>query len=243
MRRIAIIEDEKAAAESIQKLVRDYGEAQGNQFLCSWFPDAESFLESFKAEYDLIFLDIKLPGMNGMQAAEEVRTKDRKVLIVFVTNMRQYAIKGYVVDALDFIVKPVEAMVLNTLLDKAMRILIPREDDAFIVIRTPKGYHRIYIHDLLYVDVQKHKITYHLTEGVVESWGNLSEAEKLLPMDQFSRCHNCYLVNLRYVVSIEGDDVIVGKDTLKIARTRKKDFFHSFTNYLGEVGGMTNVSL
>ena len=243
MKRIAIVEDEPLVAKSMQKLIQDYQDEQGVRFSCSCFSDAESFLETFKADYDLLFLVIKLPGMNGMQAAEEVRAKDRSVLIVFVTNMRQYAIKGYMVDALDFIVKPVEAMVLHTLLDKAMRILASREDDAFSVIRTPKGYHRILIRELLYVDVQKHRLTYHLTSGNLESWGNLSEAEKLLPMDQFSRCHNCYLVNLRYVVSLEGDDVVVGKEVLKIARTRKKEFLHSFTNYLGEVGGMTHVSI
>ena len=70
MKRIAIVEDEPLVAKSMQKLIQDYQDEQGVLFSCSCFSDAESFLETFKADYDLLFLDIKLPGMNGMQAAE-----------------------------------------------------------------------------------------------------------------------------------------------------------------------------
>ena len=236
--KIAIVEDEQKVAAAMTDLIKKHSEKNGVAVKCIYFPDAEKLLDGYPADYDVIFFDIKLPGMNGMQAAEKIREVDNKAIIVFVTNMRQYAIKGYCVNALDFIVKPVEELAFDTLLDKALRILRARGASDTIVLKTPAGYHRVNLSGLFYVDIQKHKLTFHTSDGNIEAWGILSNIEKMLPQDRFYKINSCYVINMQYVQSIDGDSVVVGHDELKIARTRKRSFIDSYTAYLGEFGGM-----
>ena len=107
MVRIAIVEDEQEQADRLQSHIRRYGEEHqiGTQVtVCS---NVITFLEQYKAEFDIVFMDIMMPMMNGMDAAHLLREKDDKVMLIFVTSMRQYALQGYDVAAADFIVKPV----------------------------------------------------------------------------------------------------------------------------------------
>ena len=239
--RIAIVEDEKDVAGELTTLLEIYEKNTGAQLSYVCFADAVSFLGNYRTDYDLVFMDIKLPGMNGMKAAGKLREMDKNIIIVFVTNMRQYAIKGYAVEALDFIVKPVDALSLNTLMDKAFRIISSRGSHDSITIKTKGGLQRILISDLHYVEVRKHKLTYHTTYGEIDSWGAMADIEKMLPMERFSRCNNCYLVSLQHIKSLGGDDVVVGRDILKIARTRKKEFLADFARFLGEGGNLSYV--
>ena len=235
--KIAIVEDEQKVASEMGGLLKTYGIRSNAELRCIWFSNAEKLLSGYPADYDIIFFDIRLPGMNGMEAAEKIRKLDNKAIIIFVTNMRQYAIKGYCVNALDFIVKPVEKLAFDTLLDKAFRILKAREEQDTVVIRTAAGFHRINLSNLWYIDIQKHKLTFHMPEGNVETWGILSNIEKKLPAGKFYKINSCYVINLQHIVSIEGDSVVVGTDELKIARTRKRSFIEFYTSYIGELGG------
>ena len=107
MRNVAVIEDEKSASDALGQHLKRYGAETGEEFKIYVFPDAETFLQNYKADYDVVFMDIELPGMNGMTAARELRKLDGKVVLVFVTNMSQFAVGGYEVGAFDFILKPV----------------------------------------------------------------------------------------------------------------------------------------
>lgn len=236
MLRIAIIDDEESVAKRLDALITAYCKDRGINLFSTYYENAVEFLESYKAEFDMVFMDIKMPELNGMNAAQELRELDKTVLIVFVTNMRQYAVKGYSVDALDFIIKPVEEFSLNTLMDKALRIISSRKQDKAITIKTKNKVNRVSVKDICYIEVRAHKLTYKTTLGTIESWGALADIEKQLPEEYFVRCNNCYMVNLQYITSVDGEDIIVYGDTLKMARTRKKEFLASLARFFGEGG-------
>ncbi len=101
--RIAIVEDEESATQELRVLFARYGKENNMEFSLDTFPDALKFLASYRADYDLVMLDIEMPFMNGMEGAEKLRKLDPYVPIVFVTNMRRYAVAGYKVNAIDFI--------------------------------------------------------------------------------------------------------------------------------------------
>ena len=107
--RIAIVEDENKDSDLLENYIARYfsEEASENRYQVTVFNNAGVFVEHYRADFDLILLDIQMPGMNGMDAAAALRKKDSSVLLVFVTNMAQYAVKGYDVNAAGFILKPV----------------------------------------------------------------------------------------------------------------------------------------
>lgn len=230
--RVAIVEDEKEAADKLRAYVERYGEEKGEEIRAEYFDNAVSFLTDYRADFDVVFLDIEMPLLDGMTAAEKLRALDPYVLIVFVTNMQQYAIKGYSVGALDFIVKPVTYYGFASLMNKAVRALKTKEERE-IVIRVSGSVRRIPVSRILYVEVARHRLTYHSEDGNYEAWGSLNELESELPPDLFSRCNACYLVNLKHVKAVDGDDATVGDDVLRISHLRKKTFMSDLAKYLG----------
>ena len=103
---IAIVEDQRQEADILKKLLSDYAATHDREFAVEWFDEPKKFLDAFDGKFDLVFLDIQMPDINGMDVARKIRERDTDVIIVFVTNMIQYAVEGYSVQASDFIVKP-----------------------------------------------------------------------------------------------------------------------------------------
>ena len=108
MIRIAVVEDEELYAEQLQNYISKYAEERKKQIKVTWFQDEEDIVSGYKGEYDIILLDIQMRFMDGMTAAEKIRELDSEVVLMFITNMIQYAVRGYEVDAMDYVVKPVE---------------------------------------------------------------------------------------------------------------------------------------
>ena len=107
MIRVAIVEDEDIAARQLEQCLQQYESGHDIRFSSCRFRDALEFLEQYQPLYDLIFMDIGMPGLDGMEAAVRLRAMDSVTPLIFVTSMVQYAVRGYEVDALDFVVKPV----------------------------------------------------------------------------------------------------------------------------------------
>ena len=120
MPNIALVEDEPEAADVLAAFIARYADEKGLELAVTRFGNAMDF-EMTHQHFDLVFMDIQMPGINGMEAAQLMRTYDSETPIIFVTNLAQYAVKGYEVDALDFIVKPVTYFNFRMRMDKAMR--------------------------------------------------------------------------------------------------------------------------
>ena len=108
--RIAVVEDEEICRRELRSCIEEFMGRDGREWgtpEISEFSDAEAFLSGYRSVYDIVFMDIEMPGMSGMRVAEKLREMDGDVTLVFVTKMAQFAIKGYEVDAFDYILKPV----------------------------------------------------------------------------------------------------------------------------------------
>lgn len=229
----AIVEDEKSAFEILKKHIEHFSKESGVIFDIHYFPNGFDYLEA-KNTFQLIFLDIEMPGINGMELAKKIRTQDENVILIFITNMVQYAIKGYEVDALDYVLKPINYSRFEALMKKTMRILSTHKNDE-IVVKTTGGTAKIYLSDLYYVEVLDHLLVYHTKNGDYEVWRSLTSAEKELPQESFSRCNHSTIVNLKYIVGNEKDTIYVTdkRIPLQMSHSRKKAFLSQFNTYLG----------
>lgn len=234
--RIAIVEDETQAAEKLGDFIRRYGRENGRTFEISEFRDTASFLFGYKPEYDLVFMDIEMPGRNGMDGAKKLREFDPDVTLVFVTGLMHYAVKGYEVGATDYLVKPYSYEAFEMTFSAALK----RSENSglSVTVRNMSGYTRIPLSSVYYVEVNKHRVVYHTDSGIVDVWGSMKSAESALPPLSFARCGASFLVNLARVRSVDGDTVTVGGERLKISRSKKKDFLRSLNAFVASGGGL-----
>lgn len=235
MYNIAIIEDDPAAVELLENHILKFGETHKLQFNIIKFCRTISFLTNYQGNYDIVFMDIELPDLNGMDAAKKLREIDKNVLLIFVTNLAQFAVEGYEVNAFDFMVKPVTYSVFALKMQRALAQLglnnsvkvLVSVDDAMLTLQSP---------DIKYVEIMSHNIVYHTVHGNYHSYGTLKKVEKQLEGANFVRCNSCYLVNLRYVTSVKGFAVYIGEDCLQISHPRKQAFLRALNDYFGGGG-------
>lgn len=237
MRNIAIVEDEDTAAERLAGYIKRYAAEVRQEFHIKRFCNGEEFLRDYKCIYAVIFLDIQMPQKNGMEAAIELRRQDKNVSLIFITNLVQYALKGYEVDAVSFLVKPVSYYDFSLKFKKALDIYIMNEDRSFTV-DSPGGLCRISTDKLMYVEIINHRLIYHLIDDVIQRTGSLSGVERELGAYGFLRCNKCYLVNPKFIVKVKGSTVQVGDQMLQISRPRRAAFMAELANwYAGSMGG------
>ena len=232
MLKIALIENDSEDAVAFCQAADVFFAEQDEKYEVSVFTSAESFLETYSKQYHIVFMDIELDGMNGMDAAHELREIDTEVLLIFLTNLAHYAIAGYEVNAADYILKPLAQSAFNLKMPKVLA-LIKQQSQKTITVLSKGEMHTFSTDELYYVEIISHRLFYHTVNGVFDTRGELNDVEMDLYQYNFRRCNNCYLVNLKLVTSIEGNNVKVGPDILPISRPKKKTFINELTNYLG----------
>lgn len=235
--KVAIVEDNPVGADNLKEMFTRYGKEAEVLFDLTVFDRVEKMLDYRRGCFDLVMMDIDLPGMNGMEGARRLREADSMVTIIFVTNLAQFAVKGYEVSALDFLVKPVSYKNFSVKLSRAVSVMRMRQDKKIVVCgKTEKNC--IGVHDILYVEVQGHQLCFHKTDGsCVEVTGTLSALEKELHDFGFSLCNSCYLVNLKYVIKIDTLSVTLADGTkLQTSVRKRKSFLDEFTTFLGSGG-------
>lgn len=232
MIRIAIVEDEQDYAEKLKEYIGQY--AQEKELSCevTVFCDGLDIVEKYCPVWDIIFMDIGLKHMDGIQAAKEIRHSDPAVILIFITTMARYAIKGYEVDALDFILKPVNYMQFSTRMQKAVSLLC-RDPHKYLMLPSGEGKARICTDEIFYVEVINHELHVVTDQKTYVMRGSLQEMEHMLADCHFSRCNHCYLVNLKNVTGLRKDSVLAGTYELPVSRPKKKQFLKDLSDYLG----------
>ena len=234
MPNIALVEDEPEAADVLASFVARYADEKGLELTVTRFGNAMDF-EMTHQHFDLVFMDIQMPGINGMEAAQLMRTYDSETPIIFVTNLAQYAVKGYEVDALDFIVKPVTYFNFRMRMDKAMR-RIRRNGSRSIAIGTRDGMRVVALSDIEYVEVSKHDLSYHLVgeEEPFVVYGSLVAFEQEVEGGPFVRISNSCLVNMNRIRAVRGGELVMhGGKVLYFSRSRKREAVATITGFLG----------
>ena len=230
--RIAIVEDDVNIQQQLSVYIAKFAEENACQYQLSVFSDGDEILEDFRADYDLILLDIQMKHLNGLETAEKIRQLDRDVYLVFVTNLANYAIRGYSVQAFDFILKPVNYMMLKQLLQRVDK-LVSAKQQRYVTLPTDLGLTRIEVSHIYYIETEGHFLLIKTDQGEYRMRDAMKNMEETLGGYGFFRCNNCYLVNLKHVERVDGSALYVNGEELSISRPRYKAFMETLTKYWG----------
>ncbi len=234
MIRIAIVEDDKNYQQELLAHLKTYEKENNEKFQISIFSDGDEIVEDYNAEFDLILMDIEMRFMDGMSAAEEIRKVDSEVVIIFITNMPQYAMKGYEVEALDYVLKPLTYFALARRIEKAIA-RIQKRTHKYLSIPIKGGIQKISVAKLSYVEIRDHDLIFHTLKETYYSKGTLGAIEEMLEGQNFFRCNKCYLVNLEYIEGLKNNEVIIGDEVIQVSRAKKKKLLDVLNQYMSEV--------
>ncbi len=234
MIRVAIVEDDPNYRKMLQKYMERFERENGEKILVECFDDGADITEAYPDNLDLILMDIEMKFLDGMTTAEKIRAFDEEVIIIFITNTPQYAMQGYAVDALDYVLKPVNYFAFSQRLERAISRMQKREKN-YITLNYRSGIKKLDVNDIYYVEVRDHDLIYHTKGEEITLRGTMKEVEIKFEKNHFFRCSKGYLVNLEYVESFQDNNIQVGGDLIPVSRAKKKEFLDTLNNYMNEV--------
>ena len=235
MNYIAVVEDSAQDRAVLDSYLEKYQQEKNCHFQITHFSDGDEIALGYKGGYDLILMDIEMTFLDGMSAAEEIRRADPEVLIIFITNSPQYAIKGYAVGALDYVLKPVPYFAFSQQLQKAVNQLA-RRVRHYLAVPVDGGMRRLDAAGIYYIESEGHRIHFYTEDGDFSAPGALKALEEKLAAQPFARCNSGYLVNLAQVSGVQQSVVQVGPYELQISRPKRKSFLAALADFIGGEG-------
>ena len=235
MIRIAMVEDEAAVREQLQGYIQRYTRQYGTEFAVTEFSDGVEILDAYRPVYDIVLLDVEMKHLDGMETARRIRELARDVVLLFITNMAQYAIKGYAVGALDYVLKPVPYFAFSQQLQKAEEKL-RRRARHYLAVPVEGGLRRLDTAQIYYMESEGHRVHFYTEEGEFSAPGALKTFEEKLADLPFARCNSGYLVNLAQVKSVQQGLAQVGPYELQVSRPKRKSFLAALADYIGGEG-------
>ena len=232
MLKVAIVDDSLEDLNLLKEHLISYCKEKDIKMDVDCYNRGLTFLDNIKNKYDVVFFDIDMPVLNGLDTAKRLRLIDERISIIFTTNLASMAINGYEVNALDFLVKPIPYSQFCIALDKALSNL-QKGFSKRLLIKIKQGLKAIPYDELKFVEVRKHDLIFYTSDSEYQTRGTLKDLEAILPKERFCKCNSCYLVNLSYVTKVLDDRVYFGSDYLTMSRGKKKTFVEAFINYVG----------
>lgn len=230
--RVAIVEDDSSAAGTLKAFLEQYAVETRTGFQISEYSSGDAFLAGNES-FELVFMDIDMPGADGMTTARRLRASGRDAALIFATNMAEYAIEGYSVAAAEYMLKPLEYGLFKRKLARVLQTIYDKKPKT-VVLELPNGVMQLTVADLSYIEVTGHRAVIHTAQGSIELRKPIGELEKLLSPYDFMRCNQCYLVNPAHVTAIRDGFVFIGGERLAISRNRKKNFMAAFAGWAGK---------
>lgn len=233
MYRVLVVEDDDGTARLLGRHVERYAAEHAISLEVSRLSSALDLPERAQTA-DLVFLDIELPQINGMDAALDLRTRNSTTIIIFVTNLAQYAVRGYQANALDFVVKPFTYYDLALRLDRAVEALRKRTARN-VSVRTRDGLRLFPATELVFLESSRHDVVYHLADGsTLSARGSLKGAWEYLGGTPFLRISSGCIVNMAHVRGLRDAEVTLSTgDVAWMSRANKKRCMEEIARYLG----------
>ena len=234
--RIAICDDEKNIRELIaNKVVKQYPDAE-----IIFFQSGEELLLSDES-IDILFLDIQMSGIDGMETARELRKKDKSVILVFVTAVEEYVFQAFDVGAFNYIVKPIDDGKFSDVLHRAVdewssqNINEKEPEERYVLINNSGVHTKVILDEIVYAEVFNRKVVIHKLDGEIEYYGKMSDLESLAG-DSFFRPHRAYLINFKYVEKYDATTIYLERGTALMAKQNYPEFVKKYMKYIQKRG-------
>jgi len=226
-----IIDDEPIARKGIEKLVNTIPALEHTG---SFENTSMASAHMTNHTVDLIFLDIQMPGLNGLDFAKQI---SKTTLVIFTTAYVEFALDSYEVDAVDYLVKPIQPARFEKAVEKAVsyhKLLfaeekntrIERVESEFMFIKSERRYLKITFKDILFIEGLKDYVIIHTKSQKLITHTNLKNAHQLLPKNNFLRVNRSYIVNKEHINSFSNNDVYIGNSEISIGNFYRDDFFY-----------------
>ena len=232
MIRIAIVEDEPTERDRIKVYLEEIAQEDQTQFDIEQYSSGMAFVMRGMEDYDLVLMDIDMPNLNGIETAKALRKVDQSATLIFVTNMAQYAISGYEVNAVDFILKPVNRYSFAIKIKRAISRTAKKNDNA-IQIKMDGTIFLVHMYQIMYLEVDGHYVIFHTTQGDYKEYTTLKLAQKRINSSHFVQCNQSFLINMKYIESVSRESVTVGGTVIYISRKMKTEFMNAVLDFLG----------
>lgn len=231
--KIAIIEDDDEDTRILKENLLRFSRENGIVFCISIFSTADYFLFSDDGRYDVVFLDIELPGTDGLTAAKKIRSRNEIIELVFCTSFSQYAIKGYEVKARDYLVKPYSYVALCMTLSNVLKAIQVKKDSFIEIVKSDSKW-KINLNSIEYIECNGHHLYFHTIQGELECYGSLTKYLEKMNNQNFLRISSCLAVNFRFIEKVADDSVYIGRNRLPISRGMKKSFLEKLNCLINE---------
>lgn len=227
--RIAICEDSDSDRRELKTQILKYLDENGLYVSIDEFHSGEDFLKTDLSEYNLVFMDIFMEGINGMETARVLMDKNKRVQVVFTSTSIEFAAEAFSIEALHYIVKPVDEKQLYRVLDKFIDGLYSIKT---VEIKVKRLVEDIYISDILYVEAAGKKNVIHMKNGVVEASQSLAEMAQILPADSFEMPIRWALVSMREVTAVYAGKLVLSDQTeIPVSRYKREEFKKKFADF------------
>lgn len=234
--KIAIIEDERAHSQLLESYIQSFCKVQQVKMELQYFESAENFLFVWEEEhdFDLLFLDIQMAGMDGMSLAKKIRRQNEEVLIVFTTGMADYIQEGYEVEALQYLLKPLKEESVHKCLSRA---LAKRPAEDFLVFHTEEETLKLTERSINYIEARGHGSCIGAAyKQPIEVKESLSAIEQTLKAGEFIKCHRSYICRLGNVHHIDKDSIYFDDgSSIPVSRRQLSTVNQAFIRYYAKI--------
>jgi len=237
---IAICDDEKNIQDSIKRIVLKQQCVDCHVDLF----DSGNLLIAVEKEYDIYFLDIQMPGINGMETAEQLRKRQaadsrNESIIIFITSFKEYMPDAFDVKAFHYLIKPIDEVKFQTVFSRALSDCLKTKEkaDNHILIKSNDSHHKVLLNDILYIESDNKKVIVNTIEGTIDYYGKMQDLETSLG-NSFFRCHRCYIVNMEHITRYNAATIwLKNGSTIFLAQKKYNEFVKAYLNF-AKSGGL-----
>ena len=229
---IAVCDDIPIECADIAKQIETILKQSNTDFMIKKFFGGLELIQS-RESFDIIFLDIKMPNINGMELAKQIRKQGRQSLIIFITSASEYVFDAFDVEAFQYLLKPIQTDKLKNVLEKATKKMQIDANIDFLMISANRQIQKVFLKDILYIESIGRIAKIHCNNGTLETYEQIGILEDKLSDKFFFRCHKCFLVNLNFVDAFNKTEVrLENGEKIMLAKRRYEDFQKAILSYM-----------
>ena len=235
MIRIAIVDDEKLIREQIKTMIKN----KQVECLIDTYSAGEELLRTDKC-YDMVFLDIQMEGINGIETARVLRQKTEDAVLIFITGVKEYVFDAFDVAAFHYLIKPIDEQKFADVFKRAVLEVGKKKQKTNGQLFVKTRYRNVTLeqNDVLYIESRGKKVEIHTKTDVIDAYAGIGELEKQLKQN-FYRCHRGYLVNLAFIMEYSNDSITLNNgECIILAKEKYGEFVKVYMRYLKNGGGI-----